>query len=181
MKIREKMTTALMGVLLLTALNSCAAARYLKTEEAKAEEAAGTYTLFLHGCRFSDDIMNVAILGKEGTPYIFEIYAPEFDYKIKRGIPGKEALTEGEKFVACHYSFQRSDLRKILDAGGKTIGYEVRPLYSPLDFGYSDILDVDYVIQDSKVVVRIDLKSGVKNLIFDFGRPLLLRGIRRPK
>ena len=137
--------------------NSFALKKSLETEDAKVEEVIGVFTLILYGARHGNDIETIAILDKEGDQYTFEPYAPEFDYRIKRGVPAQEALAEAEKFVSWHSSFRRAQLGKILDNKGNTIGFEVRPLYFPLTFGVSDILDVDYRIMDSKVIVKIKL------------------------
>jgi len=161
------------------AIASCSSGRYLRTLYATSAEVTGTYTLVLYGARYSDDIETVAILDKEGDQYTFEVYAPDFDYKIKKGVPAKEALEEAERFVSFHYAFQRSRLSRIVDPAGAAIGYEVRPLYSRLEFGYSDILDIYYLIQGYKVVVRVDLIREVKTRFYDDNSPLPFRGIMR--
>lgn len=156
-------------------INSCAGSRYLKTSQAKGIEIKGTYTLILYGWRYGDDIENVAILDKEGDKYNFEVYAPEFDYAIKRGIQAKLALEEAEKFVGRHHAFWHSQLSSILDYEGNIIGYEIRPLYRPLDFGFPDVLDINYIIQDSRVVVNITLKMEIRKKLFNEDRPFLFR------
>ena len=55
-------------------------------------ELSGTFTLFLYDGRYAGDLQNVVILDKEGDPYTFEIYAPAFDYKIRRGVPADKAI-----------------------------------------------------------------------------------------
>jgi len=166
-------------VSLFLTIISCAPRIYLKTESAKVTEISGTYTLILYGGRYSNDIETIAILDKEDAKYTFEVYAPEFDYKIKHGVPAEEALEEAEKFVSFHHSFWQSRLSRIIDPAGNTIGYELSPLYYPLDFGYTDVLDVRYVIKDSKVIVTISLIPEVRRKLFDDDRPFLLRGIMR--
>ena len=158
---------------------SCVHGIYLRTEGATVAEISGTYTLILYGGRYSNDIETIAILDKEDDKHTFEVYAPEFDYKIKRGVPAKEALEEAERFVKFHRSFWQSRLSKIIDPTGYTIGYEIRPLYYPSDYGYTDVLDVRYVIQESKVIVTINLIPEVRRMLFDDDRPFLFRGIMR--
>lgn len=164
---------------LLLTIISCAPGIYLKTERAKVTEISGMYTLILYGGRYSNDIETIAILDKEDDKYTFEVYAPEFDYKIKQGVPAKEALEEAGKFIRFHHSFWQFRLSRIIDPTGNTIGYELRPLYYPPDFGYTDVLDVLYVIKDSKVIVTISLIPEVRRMLFDDDRPFLLRGIMR--
>jgi hypothetical protein len=129
----------------------------LKTEEAKADEVKGIFTLILYGHRYSDDVETIAILDLEVDQYTFEVYKPEYDYTIKKNVPAKDALAEAEKFVSFHYLFNRSQLSKILDNDGKIIGYELRPLYLPYYYGVSDILDV-YYWPEKDNIIRVTIK-----------------------
>jgi len=128
----------------------------LRTESATGEEITGVYTLILYGGTSANDIKTIAILAKEGTPYSFEVFQPEFDYKIIKGIPAKEALEKAEKFVSFHHDFWKIQMSKILDNKGSTIGYEIRPLYNPAVYGKFHIPDVYYKIADDKVIVYIN-------------------------
>lgn len=166
----KRILYSLLAVLCIAFLNSCSTSNYLKTEGVKDADIKGSFTLILYGGRHLNDIETIAILDIEGDQYIFEPYAPEFDYKIKRGIPAKEALEEAERFVSWHSSFYRIQLSKILDDKDNVIGYELRPLYQPLAFGVSDVLDVDYRIKDSRVIVRIKLKPQIERMLFDGDR-----------
>lgn len=143
-----------------------AGSKSLKTEDAKATEMTGAFTLILYGARHGNDVETVAILDKEGDRYTFEPYAPEFDYRIKKGLSAKEALEEAERFVSFHSSFWYSRLSKIIDNEGNTIGYEVRPFYYPTTFGVTDVLDVNYRIKDSKVIAYIKLKPEIERMLF---------------
>lgn len=139
----------------------------MKTEGANDADIKGVFSLILYGSRHLNDIETIVILDIEGDSYSFEPYAPEFDYKIKKGIPAKEALEEAERFVSWHSLFHYSQLSKILDEKGNVIGYEIRPLYQPLAFGVSDVLDVDYRVKDSRVIVRIKLKPQIERMLFN--------------
>jgi len=163
----KRIAYILLAVSCIAFLNSCAAGNYLKTEDAKDEDIKGSFTLILYGSRHLSDIETIAILDIEGDSYSFEPYAPEFDYKIKRGVSAKEALEEAERFVSWHSSFYRTQLSRTLDDKGNVIGYELRPLYQPLAFGVSDVLDVDYRIKDNRVIVRIKLKPQIERMLFD--------------
>ena len=160
---------------LFTCICSCASAPYLITVPTDPGEIAGTYTLILYGGRYSSDIQNVAILDKEGDQYTFSVYAPEFDYKVKKHVPAKEALSEAEAFVRFHYAFWKSQLRGIVDPTGIPIGYEVRPLYYPMDFGYPDVMDVDYILKDNNVTVMISLKRELRKRFLDDESPFIFR------
>ncbi len=143
----------------IVCLNSCAGPRYLTSVSAKPEEVEGTYDLFLYGHRYADDFKNIAFLIPQGGRYVFELYAAEFDYTIKKGLPANAAIEKAEEFVKFHYSFQRSQLSKMLDYEGRVVGYELRPIYS--GFSYGDVLDVHYIIKDSKVIASVGLKPEI--------------------
>ena len=146
---------------LLTSIYSCAYERYLRTDRAGPEELAGAYTLLLHGARHMDDVANVAILDIQGDSYTFEIYAPEFNYTVKKGVPAKEAMEEAQAHVRYHRDFSRSRLSKIIDKAGNTIGYELRPLYHAFHLGQSDVLYIDHMVKDNNVITTIRVKDNV--------------------
>jgi len=149
--------TGSFGVLFIViAMAGYSCERYLRTETATGQEITGDYTLILCGGTSMNDVKTVAILAKEGTPYSFEVFQPEFEYKMIKGVPAKEALEKAEKFVAFHPDFWKIQLSKILDNSGSTIGYEVRPLYNPMVYNNKfDLPDVSYKITDHKVIVYI--------------------------
>ncbi len=159
-----------------TILASCATGNYLRTEESSSIEMKKTYSLILYGGRFSDDMETLAILDKEGDKYEFIVYASADDYRIKRKVSAKKALEEAEHFVRFHHSFRRSLLSRILDQSGDTIGYEVKPLYFPLDVGYSDLIDTYYRIEGKTVLVKIRLSSAAEDRLYERDTPFIFRG-----
>ena len=150
----------------------------LKVELARADEVKGTYTLFLYGGRFQNDLETVAILDKEGDQYVFEPYAPEFDYQVIKGLSAKQALDTAYAFVSNKSpDFYRAQLSSIRDNLGAVIGYEVRPLYQPFTYGYSDVLDIVYWITDSKVHFRVKVIPPVRRSLEGDSRPFTFRGM----
>ncbi|NCO68550.1 MAG: hypothetical protein COZ31_11015 [Nitrospirae bacterium CG_4_10_14_3_um_filter_44_29] len=125
----------------------------------------GTFTLILYGANHSNDLETIAILDREGDGYEFEPYAPEFQYKTKKHLPAQEALSEAEKFVSWHHSFRNIIISEITDEKGSQLGYEVRPLYYPWEFGFSDVLEVDYFKSGNKIITRIKLIESVEKII----------------
>jgi hypothetical protein len=154
-------------ILLFTVNGTFALQKHLMTEEAKENDVQGVFTLILYGGRYIDDIETIAILDYEGDEYTLKPYAPQFDFKIKKGVPEKEALKEAYTFVSFHNSFYRSQLSRIMDDKGKTIGYELRPLYMPFTFGVSDVLEVDYWLKDGTVKVTIRIQPSVERALID--------------
>jgi hypothetical protein len=130
----------------------------LRTVEASPSEVKGTFTLILYGGNYSDDLETMVLLDLEGDRYTLEPYAPDFDYRVKKGVPAEKALAEAEKFVSFHPAFWRTQLGKILDGKGNIIGFEFKPLYRPFIFGVSDILDVNYWPKESgkiRVIIKL--------------------------
>ncbi|RJQ46184.1 MAG: hypothetical protein C4538_07165 [Nitrospiraceae bacterium] len=171
MNLPRKAAAPLVSLIVL-AMHSCMNVQYLKTEKAKPAEITGTYTLLLHGGRYSDDVENVAVIDKEGDAYYFEIFAPPYDYTAQNGVPASEALEKAKKHVRSYHAFLGPWLGRILDREGNVIGYEIRPLYHPLEFGLSDILYIDYGLKDNRVIVKIRMRYEVQERdIFHNNRP----------
>jgi len=156
-----------LAVFLLAALLvvSCTSGIRLKTQGAGYSEAAGTYRVILFGCNFNNDLETIAFLDKESDKYVFEPYAPDFKFKIKKGVPAKEALKEAGEFVNCNTSFLHFQTYGIIGPDGETLGYEVRPLYQPFAYGAQDVLLTDYRLKDDKVVIKIRLNPSVERML----------------
>jgi hypothetical protein len=156
--------------LFLIASDSFAFETSLKTEAANPSEVKGTFTLILYGGNYYDDLETMAILDREGDPYTLDLYVPDFDYRVRKGVSAKEALAEAGKFVRFHPSFWHSQLSKIMDGKGDVIGYELRPLYYPITYGVNDVLDVHYWMKEGgRVKVTIRLIPSVERLRFPGG------------
>jgi len=152
------------AIILLIIIGSVARSgdSYLKTEAANPAEVQGTFTLLLYGSSSPNDLANIAILDREGDPYSFEIYAPDFSCTVQAGMNAALALQEAERFVRRNIQSERSRLHRVLSPAGAGIGFELRPLYSVGTFGRDDILDVRYSLKDRKIVVRIELDPSIE-------------------
>lgn len=146
-------------------LVSCTTGIRLNTQGTGYSEAAGTYRVILFGCNFNNDLETIAFLDKEGDKYAFEPYAPDFKFKIKKGVPAKEALKEAGEFVNCNTSFMHFQTYGIIGPNGETLGYEVRPLYEPFAYGAQDVLLTDYWLKDDKVVIKTRLNPWVERML----------------
>jgi hypothetical protein len=152
------------------ALQACSAGKQLATESADPAQLTGTYTLLLYGCHYPEDVKNLAILVREGGRYPVEIYDIPTSYQVRPGLPGPEALKQADSFVRCSTRrvFQ-AQVRGILDDSGGTIGYEMRPLYFPLEFGQADVLLVSYSLQNGVVTAYIKLDPDVERALESSG------------
>ena len=153
-------------VLFLTAFSlaagACAAGNRLTMKSAEERDVTGTFRLILYGCTHYDDLETIAILDKEGDRFAFEPFAPDFTYRVKKGVAAKEALAGAEQFADCHNAFRRTQLSRLVDVRGETLGFEVRPLYMPFVFGVGDVLRTDYRIKDDKIIVTIRLAGSAE-------------------
>jgi hypothetical protein len=156
-----QLPAAVLGLAML--LTSCMAGTRLNAFSAEPATVSGTFTLLLHGCKYGGQIDNVAILVDEQGKYPVDIYDLPASYKVKKGVPAKEAIAEATSFVACStHMVWKTRTARIADAGGGTIGYEVRPLYFPLEFGNSDPLKISYFLRTEGVRVYIRIDSTVE-------------------
>jgi hypothetical protein len=153
---------AVIGLLIIIGLIALSGGSNLKTEATNPAEVQGNFTLLLYGSDSLNNLANIAILDKEGDPYSFEIYAPDFSYTVQAGLNASQALQEAERFVRRNIQSERSRLHRVLSPSGAGIGFELRPLYPVVTFGKDDILDVRYSMKDRKIVVRIQLDPAIE-------------------
>jgi hypothetical protein len=162
----KKRLTSSAIVLFLMALSlaasSCSLGNRLALKSAEEQDVTGTFRLILYGCTHYDDLETIAILDKEGDRFAFEPFAPDFIYRVKKGVTAKTALSEAKQFANCHNAFRRTQLSRLVDASGETLGFEMRPLYMPFVFGVEDVLRTDYRIEDDKIIVTIRLAGSVE-------------------
>jgi hypothetical protein len=162
-----KQTTAslnIAGILVISLLLvSCATGIQLRTITADPTEVKGTYTLLLYGCHYPAQIQDVAILVDETSRHPVEIFDLATSYTVKKGVPAGQALVEADRFVRCSANrIWRTELRKILDEAGGTIGYEIRPLYLPLQFAPAGVIEVSYALHKDTVRAYIRLNPDVE-------------------
>jgi len=162
-EITSKFAGTVLTVLVM-ALTACAPGTQLLTSEAQPAAVTGTYTLLLYGCHYPDDVKDVAILLDERSTQPFEIYDIKTSYKVKKGVPAQEALSEAEAFIRCSsHRVNYTGLRSIPDGAGGILGYEVRPLYFPTEFGFPDIMLINYVMtKDGMIRAYIKLHPDVE-------------------
>ena len=150
-------------------VNAHAANKSLKLELTDLSEIKGTFTVILYGTARFEGLETTTFLDIEGDEYTFEPYASEFEFKTEKGLQTTEAVKIAEKFVSSHPNFSRLQWAKILDNNGKTIGYELKPLYHPLSYGMSDVTIVTYYQKNGKIEIRVRLESSVEQQLRNDG------------
>jgi len=163
MKTMKSVFSATLILVLTAMLQGCMAGKQLMTGAADPSEVKGTYTLLLYGCHYPAQIQDVAILVDEAGRYPVSIYDLDSSYTVKKDVPAGQALSEADRFVRCStYKIWRTEMRKILDDSGGILGYEVRPLYMPVEFGAADVIQTSYSLQKGAVRVYIRLFPDVE-------------------
>ncbi len=164
---REKVQAVLPVLLLLAAtLQACVPANQLRTRSADPSELNGAYTLMLYGCHYPDQINNVAIFVAENSKYQVEIYDLDTSYKLKKDVPSQQAFADADSFVRCStYRVWQTQLLRIPDGSGGTIGFELRPLYVPYEFGMPDVLRTTYTLRNGVVRVYIKMDPDVEKAL----------------
>jgi hypothetical protein len=93
MKIAKNIVVRTAYLVVILTLQACVAGIQLVPKSADPTDLKGTYTLILYGCRYPDDLENMAILVDEGGRYPVEVYALDSMYKVKKGLSGPQALS----------------------------------------------------------------------------------------
>ncbi len=159
-----------LAVMLLPFIGSCSAVagkNRLMTKPLTERDLQGKADLILYGGNYYHDLETIALVDIAGDPYAFEIYAPDFVYKVVKGLSAKDALSDAEKFLRHQTSLQSIRLSRIVNDQGTVVGYEIRPLYYPFRYGFSDVLDVGYVQKGNKVVVTVRVDRSVERKMHD--------------
>lgn len=135
------------------------------------EIKSGTYTLILYGSRHSNDVETIAYLDPVDDDYEMEIYAPDFDYRKEASKGLEDALKIAKNFVSWHSSFMNFRLSKIVTKQGVTVGYEIKPLYKPFEFGRTDVFDNSYWLRGSKAFISVNLLPIVERFLYHSSTP----------
>jgi hypothetical protein len=148
---------------MILGLQSCMAGKQLSLTAADPTELKGTYTLILYGCVNPDDVADVAVMVDEKSGYTFNVYALNAMYKVKKGIPAAQALSEANAFVHCTMnSVWKTQLSRISDPAGKTIAFELKPWFRPGEFAESEVLRSSYTLDNGKVTATYTLDPSIQ-------------------
>lgn len=146
-------TTVLCAAILLA---GCSAGTRLPTDIAKPADVTGTYHLYLYGCHYPADTEVMALLVDQSAPYRFELFVLDTSYQTRENRSGTDALSEANAFVRCSTEpVWLTAFRRIVDPAGKTIAFEMKPLYDPIRMGLDEVLQTNYTLRDGTVTVYI--------------------------
>ncbi len=85
-------------------------------------------------------------------------------YTSTYGMSGPEALQAASSFVRKNLSFMSAQVSAILDPSGRTIGYEVRPLFRQMAYGAEDVMSITYMLKGPGTVeAHVDVIDRVQH------------------
>jgi len=146
----------MVAVLAVTVLTGCSFGARLQTESALPTDMTSTYRLYLYGCHYPADTENLALLVDQSAPYRFDLFVLDTSYRTRENRSGPDALAEADAFIRCSTeTIWLTTFRKIVDPAGKTIAFELKPLYDPLRMGMDEVLVTNYSLTDGTVTVFI--------------------------
>ena len=139
--------------LLLIISSGCAAGQALRTVQVQGiDDTTGLYTLTLYREEEYFGLKTIAFLVPEGNGYSLEPYAPEYDYSTISKISGQEGLRLAIALFTKNRDYTNYEIRRISDPGGKTVAFEIRPLYDTTVEGRSDVMWVEYRLSSGGAV-----------------------------
>jgi len=90
---------------------------------------------------YPHDYEHAAFLISPEAKYPVNLFVPDSSYKVKKGLPAENALSEADAFVRCGvHTVTETRVHRIPDESGGTIGYEILPRYPDIDESGSDPL-----------------------------------------
>jgi hypothetical protein len=148
-------------------LFSCAGTIDLATEYVSREEdVPGLFTVLFSGRHYFEEVDAVVILDLEGDEYRFVTSTRDMDYEILKSLSYPEAFYESGPFFRLHEAFSgKTRLYRIMSPDGRTVGYELRPIYFPAYLGVADLVKTRYrVTEDGRIYYKSWPKSKAEIL-----------------
>lgn len=136
----------------------------VSTRAAREADISGTFNLIGYGCNFLDDPETVVFLDRADDQYTFEPYAPDFKFRVKKGLSSADALTEARSLSGCSSSFRDIEVRSIIGPAGDLLGYELTPLHRSFATGFERLVETNYWIKRNTVMIMIRVVPAVERL-----------------
>ena len=153
--------TAFLAFLLIIS-SGCAGGQSLTAVQVQGiGDTTGLYTLILYHEAQYGGLKTIAFLVPAGNGYSLAPYAPEYDYTTISNVGGQEGLRQAIAFISNNPTYTNYEIHRISDPMGKTVGYEVRPLYDATANGRSDVMWLEYGLNGGTVNVHIHLYQNI--------------------
>lgn len=153
-------------VALLVLQSACINGTRLSSQSIAAlDTTRGTYTLIMYGGQNFRDLGSVSILDRTDDAYTIMPYGAAFKYRIIEDLSATEAVETGDRFINDLHTYKSTEIRAIHGPDNTIIGYEMRPLFMPLDTGYfGDVIETSYILQEgNQVTVYVGFKGGIED------------------
>jgi hypothetical protein len=140
--------------LLFIGLAASAEAKAVKTDRVKPHDVqAGTYNVIGYEQETVNGPIRVAILQKEDAPNIK--FKTPGDTKQVTGLTQDNAIRQAEAYVKANPAVTKTELSKMYDADGTLIGYEMSPIFLPMRYGSSDVVDSHFRISEDRTLAYV--------------------------
>lgn len=160
-------TTLMIAALALCSCAPTIALNVAPLEKESTKEVKGDFTLIYFVGTQKNDIRRAVILDAEGDEFEFLPDVRDFEYEILQNVSIGEAIYEARIFFKHERNVTTIGYYKILSPDGRLIGMEMRPGYRKEIYGDTDILDIDYAVNEHRqVLIDIDIKSGLVRRLF---------------
>ena len=172
---QRKLILFVSAMFLLLAVSCAITGKELTTRLAREGDVGdGTFTVILYSTSEYSFLQTAAFLDIEGDGYELQPFGASFKYTLIKGLAGSKAVERAREFIVSRVVYNKLELRAIMGPAGTVIGYELRPLLLPINYGQSDVLDINYDLgQEGRVTIYVRLKDRVKRLFegdMDTGR-----------
>jgi hypothetical protein len=144
-------------------MTSCSGGKLLRTEPYDAEIISGFFDVTFYYNQDYDGLKQIVILDVVDDDYEIVLYEPEYFVQTVKHVSGDDAIVNAITFLRDHQNYINYKTIAIVDHMGNTIGYEIRPLYTPEMYGIGDVMDSHYTLEDDGTVrAYISLKEQIK-------------------
>ena len=163
---RRKLVLFFPALFLLLAVACAITGKGLTTRLAREGDVGdGPFTVILYSTSEYSFLQTAAFLDIEGDGYELQPFGASFKYTLIKGLAGSKAVERAREFIVSRVVYNKLELRAIMGPAGTVIGYELRPLLLPINYGQSDVLDIYYDLgQEGRITVYVRLKDSIKRM-----------------
>ena len=159
-----KCSGALRFALLFIGLAVSAEAKGVKTDRVKPYDVeSGTYKVIGFEKGTVNDPMMIAILQREDVPYSLK-FKTAGDSREVTGLTQDEAIRQAEAYVKSNPAVTKTELSKIYDADGTLIGYEMTPVFMPMRYGSSDVVDSHFRVSGDRTLAYVTVDPMLQQI-----------------
>lgn len=127
----------------------------VKTDRVKPDDVqAGTYRVVGFERGTVNDPLRIAILQRSDVPYNLKFKTAGVSREVA-GLSETDAIRRAEAFVKSNPAVTETEVSRIYGDDGTLIGYEVSPVFMPMRYGSSDVVDSHYRISEDRTLAFV--------------------------